>query len=397
MLSYCLAEVEMSMAAHKRVTVYVLSGFLGSGKTTLLTKAIDHFTEAGRKPAVIMNEIGEVNLDGQLIANEVPMSELLGGCICCSSRGDLATALKELVTEEQPDLIFIESTGIANPMEIIDEVTDASLILPVELKAVITVVDAPQLLELSRTSRGKTYRLMQEQIRCANLLLLNKADLLQEAALQEVDALVREWNPYASVYYTVFSQIDMRLIEMLEEEQGQKQHLDAKNYDTNNNVQHNANHHYEDHSEDQHDTHNDAEHDHDVHHATHSSEDHSPHESRDNLHHDHDHAHDSHHHHSHNHVMAYTHFFERAVDSNAFEEFVSKLPQEVYRAKGILSFSDTSSRFLFQYAYREMDFVKITPKGDVPDVAVFIGENFSKEAVRTELLKLESLSEIAAK
>ncbi|KQX61173.1 CobW family GTP-binding protein [Paenibacillus sp. Root444D2] len=381
------------MAAHKRVTVYVLSGFLGSGKTTLLTKAIDHFTEAGRKPAVIMNEIGEVNLDGQLIANEVPMSELLGGCICCSSRGDLATALKELVTEEQPDLIFIESTGIANPMEIIDEVTDASLILPVELKAVITVVDAPQLLELSRTSRGKTYRLMQEQIRCANLLLLNKADLLQEAALQEVDALVREWNPYASVHYTVFSQIDMRLIEMLEEEQGQKQHLNSKHNDTNNNVQHNANHYYEDHREDQHD----ANHDYDVHNVTHSSEDHKPHESHDNLYHDHEHAHESHHHHSHNHVMAYTHFFERAVDSNAFEEFVSKLPQEVYRAKGILSFSDTSSRFLFQYAYREMDFVKITPKGDVPDVAVFIGENFSKDEVRTELLRLESLSEIAVK
>lgn len=394
MLSYCLSEVEMSMAAHKRVTVYVLSGFLGSGKTTLLTKAIDHFTEAGRKPAVIMNEIGEVNLDGQLIANEVPMSELLGGCICCSSRGDLATALKELVTEEQPDLIFIESTGIANPMEIIDEVTDASLILPVELKAVITVVDAPQLLELSRTSRGKTYRLMQEQIRCANLLLLNKADLLQETALQEVDALVREWNPYASVHYTVFSQLDMRLIEMLEEEQGQKQHLIANHNDTNNNVQHNANHHHEDHNDARNDANNDADHDHDIHHATHSSEDHDSHKTRDNLH--HDHAHDSHHH-SHNHVMAYTHFFERAVDSNAFEEFVSKLPQEVYRAKGILSFSDTSSRFLFQYAYREMDFVKITPKGDVPDVAVFIGENFSKDAVRTELLKLESLSEIAAK
>lgn len=383
----------MSMAAHKRVTVYVLSGFLGSGKTTLLTKAIDHFTEAGRKPAVIMNEIGEVNLDGQLIANEVPMSELLGGCICCSSRGDLATALKELVTEEQPDLIFIESTGIANPMEIIDEVTDASLILPVELKAVITVVDAPQLLELSRTSRGKTYRLMQEQIRCANLLLLNKADLLQETALQEVDALVREWNPYASVHYTVFSQIDMRLIEMLEEEQGQKQHLIANHNDTNNNVQHNANHN-EDHNDARNDANNDADHDHDIHHTTHSSEDHDSHKTHDNLH--HEHAHDSHHH-SHNHVMAYTHFFERAVDSNAFEEFVSKLPQEVYRAKGILSFSDTSSRFLFQYAYREMDFVKITPKGDVPDVAVFIGENFSKDAVRTELLKLESLSEIAAK
>jgi G3E family GTPase len=331
--------------ANKRVHVYVLSGFLGSGKTTLLTKAIDYFTEAGRKPAVIMNEIGEVNLDGQLIANEIPMSELLGGCICCSSRGDLATALNELVTGEQPDLIFVESTGIANPMEIIDEITDASLILPIELSAIITVVDAPQLLELNRTSRGKTYRLMRDQIRCANLLLLNKTDLLQESALQEVHDLVREWNPYADLHYTVFSQIDIKLIEDIHTEDSDRSPVQVE-----------------------------------------SNEEAVPHS------HEHHHEHD-HHHHSHNHVMAYTHFFERAVDSNAFEQFVSQLPQEVYRAKGILSFSDTSSRFLFQYAFREMDFVKITPKGDVPDVAVFIGENFAKDVLRTELLKLEAESD----
>ncbi|MEC0229277.1 CobW family GTP-binding protein [Paenibacillus alba] len=350
----------MSPKSTKRVTVYLLSGFLGSGKTTLLTKAIDHFTEAGRKPAVIMNEIGEVNLDGQLVASEVPMSELLGGCICCSNRGDLGLALKELVTDEQPDLIFIESTGIANPMEIIDEVTDASLLLPVELKAVITVVDAPQLLELSRTSRGKTYRLMQEQIRCANLLLLNKTDLLQTEALQEVDALVRDWNAFASVHYTVFSQIDMRLIERLEEEDTLQPSAGGKHEDAHQERDH---------------VHDHEHHDHDHH----------------------DHASHTEHHHSHSHVMAYTHFFERAVDSQAFEEFVSKLPQEVYRAKGILSFSDTSSRFLFQYAYREMDFIKITPKGVVPDVAVFIGENFSKDAVRTELLKLEAAADSVVK
>ncbi|NQX65682.1 GTP-binding protein [Paenibacillus alba] len=358
----------MSPKSPKRVTVYLLSGFLGSGKTTLLTKAIDHFTEAGRKPAVIMNEIGEVNLDGQLVASEVPMSELLGGCICCSNRGDLGLALKELVTDEQPDLIFIESTGIANPMEIIDEVTDASLLLPVELKAVITVVDAPQLLELSRTSRGKTYRLMQEQIRCANLLLLNKTDLLQTEALQEVDALVRDWNAFASVHYTVFSQIDMRLIERLEEEDTLQPSAGGKHEDA---------HQERDHVHD-HEHHHDHDHNH-------------------NHDHNHDHASHAEHHHSHSHVMAYTHFFERAVDSQAFEEFVSKLPQEVYRAKGILSFSDTSSRFLFQYAYREMDFVKITPQGVVPDVAVFIGENFSKDAVRTELLKLEAAADSVVK
>ncbi|NQX57448.1 CobW family GTP-binding protein [Paenibacillus qinlingensis] len=330
---------------NKRVHVYVLSGFLGSGKTTLLTKAIDYFTEAGRKPAVIMNEIGEVNLDGQLIANEVPMSELLGGCICCSSRGDLATALNELVTGEQPDIIFVESTGIANPMEIIDEITDASLVLPVELSAIITVVDAPQLLELNRTSRGKTYRLMRDQIRCANLLLLNKTDLLQESALQEVHDLVREWNPYADLHYTVFSQIDIKLIEDIHTEGSDG--LPVVQVESNEEA----------------------------------------------VSHSHEHHHEHDHHHSHNHVMAYTHFFERAVDSNAFEQFVSQLPQEVYRAKGILSFSDTSSRFLFQYAYREMDFVKITPKGDVPDVAVFIGENFAKDVIRAELLKLEAQSD----
>lgn len=355
------------MVTPKRVTVYVLSGFLGSGKTTLLTKAIDHFTEAGRKPAVIMNEIGEVNLDGQLVAGEVPMSELLGGCICCSSRGDLATALNGLVTEEHPDLIFIESTGIANPMEIIDEVTDASLIIPVELRAVITVVDAPQLLELSRTSRGKTYRLMQEQIRSANLLLLNKTDLLDDKAVKEVDALVREWNPYATVKFTVFSQIEMSLLEDLENET-----ITAP---------------YAAHTTDH--TTGDAGHEH-THDHDHTHDD--PHDHT----HDHTHDHDSRHHHSHSHVMAYTHFFERAVDSHAFEEFVSKLPQEIYRAKGILSFSDTSSRFLFQYAYREMDFVKITPKGEVPDVAVFIGENFSKDVVRSALLQLEAMSETTA-
>ncbi|MNW62798.1 hypothetical protein D3C74_409520 [compost metagenome] len=87
--------------------------------------------------------------------------------------------------------------------------------------------------------------------------------------------------------------------------------------------------------------------------------------------------------------MAYTHYFKRAVNSEEFEQFVRELPRDVYRAKGIVTFSDTSSRFLFQYAYREADFMKITPQGEVPDVAVFIGEHFSSGELRTQLLQLE--------
>lgn len=80
---------------------------------------------------------------------------------------------------------------------------------------------------------------------------------------------------------------------------------------------------------------------------------------------------------SHDHVMAYTHYFQNPVNSEEFERFVKELPRDVYRAKGIVTFTDTSSRFLFQYAYREADFMRITPQGEVPDVAVFIGEHFS--------------------
>jgi G3E family GTPase len=321
------------------VPVYLLSGFLGSGKTTLLTKAIDYVTESGRKPAVIMNEIGEVNLDGLLIDTAVPMAELLSGCICCSIRGDLATTIKELLTDSQPDAIFIESTGVANPIEIVDEITDASLVFPVELKSVITVVDAPQLLQLSRTSVGKTFRLMQEQIRCASLLILNKSDLVSASELKEIEQLIRGWNPQASLEVSVYSQVDMDLIEALDGRVA----LSSRD---RNRVR-----------EEHHD-------------------------------HGHDHEHHHNHHHSHDHVIAYTHYFDKPIDSNQFEQLLSKLPHEVYRAKGILTFSDTGSRFMFQYAYREVDFVKITPQGDVRDVAVFIGENFSKEAVRAKLEEL---------
>ena len=87
--------------------------------------------------------------------------------------------------------------------------------------------------------------------------------------------------------------------------------------------------------------------------------------------------------------MAYTHYFKRPVNSEEFEQFVKELPRDVYRAKGIVTFNDTSSRFLFQYAYREADFMKITPQGEVPDVAVFIGEHFSSSELRTRLLEME--------
>lgn len=323
------------------VPVYILSGFLGSGKTTLLQRLLEHWKNQGLRPAVVMNELGEVNLDGLLVEQTVPMAELLGGCICCSIRSDLSTELATLIKKESPDVVVIEATGAANPLEIVDGVTEISLYQKVELKSLITVVDAAHLLELYRAQQGATYRLMQEQIRCASVLILNKVDRVTAEEADEITAVLRKWNAYAPILPAERCEVETE--ELLR---------DAGGVLTDTQLEE-----VEDASES-------FLHDEDEHTAggTHAT---------------------------HDHVMAYTHYFKRPVNSEEFEQFVKELPRDVYRAKGIVTFNDTSSRFLFQYAYREADFMKITPQGEVPDVAVFIGEHFSSSELRTRLLEME--------
>lgn len=115
----------------RKTPVVILSGFLGSGKTTLLARMLDYYAKRRIRPAVIMNEAGDVNLDGQLVNEEVPMREMLSGCICCTIRGDLGMEIRDLIADRSPDLILIEATGVANPMEIFDSVTEAAFLVPI--------------------------------------------------------------------------------------------------------------------------------------------------------------------------------------------------------------------------------------------------------------------------
>lgn len=331
----------------KPVPVYILSGFLGSGKTTLLSKAIHYMQEQGKRPAVIMNELGDVNLDGLIVGAAVPMAEMLGGCICCTVRGDLGAEIRELVREHDPDVLFIEATGVANPMEILDGVTEASLVMRMELKSVVTVVDARQLKEQLDKAAGKTFRLVQEQIRCASVVVLNKADLAETDELTALGDTIRRWNPYAPVIAAVQAGVDMALFD------GDGAGAPACG----------CGHVRHEHSR----TGGHAEGGGDCcgHHA-------------------------GGHHRSHDHVMVYTHYLRRPVDSSAFEALIGALPENVYRAKGVLSFTDTARRYLFQYAFRQVDFMPIAPQGEVPDVVVFIGEQFSKRELQAALERLEN-------
>jgi G3E family GTPase len=321
------------------IPVYLLTGFLGSGKTTLLKRMLDDAAGRGWKPAVLMNEAGDVNLDGMLVDAGVPMAEMLGGCICCTIRADLGLELTNLAKRHRPDVIWIESTGVAQPLEIIDAVTEASMYTRMELMAVVTVVDARHLLDRLRIGTGKTFRLMREQIRAASLIVLNKTDLIGEAEQAELEQQLSEWNPGAKMTATVNAELDAR--QLYEPESAYER--------------------------------SDGDHNHS---ASHEHEHEHPHE------HPHDHAHD--------HVKVLTHYLTGPMDSHAFERFLRDLPEGVYRAKGIVSFRDTANRYLFQYAYRESDFLPITPQTTVHDVAVFIGEDFSKSDLAAKLERLSS-------
>lgn len=322
--------------------IVVISGFLGSGKTTLLTKWIAYYKGMNQQVAVIMNELGDINLDGLMIDENIPMAEMLSGCICCTIRGDLGTTIMNLVEQEQPDVILIESTGAANPLELIDGITEASLYGRVHLQLVVIIVDGPHLLELSKKGVGKTFRLMQEQIRCADVILLNKMDNVEPEQLPELRKVVRNINATAKLVETIQCDVDPAHLVPEQVNVIERRKLDPEQANVIQPIK--------------------------------------P-----------DPSHGSHSHHSHDHVMVYTHYFQDRVDSERFEQFISELPQSVYRAKGVLRFTDTpaDSRFLFQYAYRESDYMRITPQKDVPDVLVLIGEHIPQAEIKGLLDRIE--------
>jgi cobalamin biosynthesis protein CobW len=188
------------------VAVDILTGFLGSGKTTLLRHVLDHGLK-GKPVAVVMNEIGEVGIDGKVVtglSNVEKMVELSSGCICCTIddyRFDLA--IQEIVDTVKPHVIIIESTGLADPEPLAYRVKSAGL----GLDAVITVVDAANVdRQLAETEVATS------QIQAADFLVVNKLDLVDERALGAVEKRLAKLNPRAERFRSVRGAIDSDLL-----------------------------------------------------------------------------------------------------------------------------------------------------------------------------------------
>ena len=188
-----------------KIPVTVLTGYLGAGKTTLLNRILSE--PHGKKYAVIVNEFGEIGIDNDLIVGaDEEVFEMNNGCICCTVRGDLMRILSDLMRRKGKfDAIIVETTGLADPAPVAQTFfIDENVGRQTKLDAVVTVADAKWL-----NDRLKDAPEAKNQIAFADVILINKTDLVSPAELSEVEARIRAINPYARLHKTERAKIPL--------------------------------------------------------------------------------------------------------------------------------------------------------------------------------------------
>ncbi|MHB9025279.1 MAG: CobW family GTP-binding protein [Armatimonadota bacterium] len=185
------------------VPVLIISGFLGCGKTSFLRHLLPLCGEAGARPALIINEVGDVDVDGELLADlHAARSLLVGGCVCCTLQAQLATTVQEVLDQQAGDMIIIECSGLSNPLDVVGVLSAPALLPRVAVSHVICLLDArrgPLLL--------KAAELAVAQVKTADVLIFNKADTIAEADRPGVEAAVSALAPAAEKHWACYGDI----------------------------------------------------------------------------------------------------------------------------------------------------------------------------------------------
>jgi G3E family GTPase len=332
----------------EKLPVTVLTGYLGAGKTTLLNRILSE--PHGKKYAVIVNEFGEIGIDNELVVGaDEEVFEMNNGCICCTVRGDLIRIIEGLMRRKGKfDAIIVETTGLADPAPVAQTFfVDENVGRRTRLDAVVTVADAKWLKD-----RLKDAPEAKNQIAFADVILINKTDLVTPAELREVEARIRGINPYAKLHHTERAQIPLDQV------------LGRNAFDLDRIL--------------------------DIEPAFLHAED----PAHD---HDHHHEHDDGHHHHHGGLKHYhdedmqsvSLATDKPLNPDKFfpwvQDLVAKDGPSILRCKGILSFKDDPERFVFQGVHMILDGDHQRPWKDNEkrdSRIVFIGRNLPQDRIR---------------
>lgn len=412
----------------KTVPITLITGYLGSGKTTLINYLLKN--AGGYKMAVIVNDIGEVNIDADLIekggvvaGKDDNLVALQNGCICCTLKKDLIEQLASLVRSRKFDHILIEASGICEPIPIAQTITyledqfeQRGMPRYLKLDAVVSVTDALRLADefgcgeaLEHAERGEEdiENLVIQQLEFCDIVLLNKVDEVTPEQLDNIKAIIRKLQPHATIIDTNYCKVDLKQIldtglfdfEKAVNSAGWMEEFDR----TDNEEDADEHHHHHDHDDD------DDEHDHD---------------------HDHDeHEHHHHHHHHHEHgvgenddegtaeeygIGTYVYYRRRPFDRLKFEDWANKdYGRMIIRSKGLVYFTDDNDMsYVYEQAGRqkyltengpwyatlppvEIDRLLATDEkfahdwdpeyGDRMIKLVFIGQKLDREKIKREL------------
>jgi len=358
----------MAEKTKQPIPVTILTGFLGAGKTTLLKHLLTQ--PHGHRLAIIINEFGEVGIDGQLVVGaDEEVMELNNGCLCCRVRGDLIKTLADLQKRQKRfDYVLVETTGLADPSPIAHTFYLPQLQEHLRLDAIVTVADARHLEGMLDKAPEAT-----QQIAFADIVLLNKTDLATPAELQHVEQRIRRMNPLAKIHRTHRSQVDLaKILNTRARALGTPLELPPEPP-----AHGEPGHECDDHCGHDHDHDHDHAHAHD-HDCGH---DHAPGEPCD---HDHDHAgkHDDA-------VRSFHILDDRPLDLKRTEawlnELLNKDGEQIYRAKGILHIQGVPKRVVFQSVQMMFDveperFWKADEKRG--NQLVFIGKELDEAGIR---------------
>jgi G3E family GTPase len=197
----------------KVTPIYVIAGFLGSGKTTLLKRALAHELDRGVKPAVLMNEFGEVDVDGALLhdhprSKDIELQALLSGCICCDLSGEFSEKVEHLVKETKGAPLFIETTGLADTGQVVMGVekalTQSNSTARGTLASVIVMVDGPRFLKL-----GAYWPAAEDHLQQADVVVLNKLDQINGRQAALVERRITAVNPTATIVRAVHAEVEV--------------------------------------------------------------------------------------------------------------------------------------------------------------------------------------------